>query len=496
MTVELISVGTEILMGNILNTNAKFLAEKCAGLGYEVLYQTSVGDNPERLRRVIRTALDRTDLIILSGGLGPTEDDITKDICCEEMGIPLVEDTAVRQAIDDWLAARKRTNIAKSIYRQAMVPEGQTIFINGNGTAPGLAIEKDGKCAVLLPGPPGELIPMTENQVIPYLGAKSDSVLRSRMIKICGIGESTVEERLLDLIDAQTNPTIATYAKPREVHVRVTAKAPTAEEAEEILMPVVREITGRFPREVFTTEEKETLEGIAVTALPTKREYKLGERLDTTGLALETITSKGNHSPLTGGFICSPEVLNTAGIQTITVSYEGKSTSFTVTVQGGEKTVQKISIETLPAKLNYQVGDSFDTSGMVLRVTTDQGDELVRSGFTCSPSRFTHEGVQTITVSYGSQSCTMELTVAPVEDKPETTARPTEKDTEPSKDNDRPDSTPRPDQRADRASSTMLLVIIFTALVALVALLAYLYVTKKDDLLALWQRLTRRGGDQ
>ena len=150
MTVELISVGTEILMGNILNTNAKFLAEKCAGLGYEVLYQTSVGDNPERLRRVIRTALDRTDLIILSGGLGPTEDDITKDICCEEMGIPLVEDTAVRQAIDDWLAARKRTNIAKSIYRQAMVPEGQTIFINGNGTAPGLAIEKDGKCAVLL----------------------------------------------------------------------------------------------------------------------------------------------------------------------------------------------------------------------------------------------------------------------------------------------------------------------------------------------------------
>ena len=108
---------------------------------------------------------------------------------------------------------------------------------------------------------------MTENQVIPYLGAKSDSVLRSRMIKICGIGESTVEERLLDLIDAQTNPTIATYAKPREVHVRVTAKAPTAEEAEEILMPVVREITGRFPREVFTTEEKETLEDVVVRML-------------------------------------------------------------------------------------------------------------------------------------------------------------------------------------------------------------------------------------
>ena len=124
MTAELISVGTEILMGNILNTNAKYLAEKCAGMGYEVLYQTSVGDNPERMREVIRTALGRVNLVILSGGLGPTEDDITKDICCEVMGVPLTEDAGVRSHIDEWLMTAKRKNVAASIYRQAMVPEG------------------------------------------------------------------------------------------------------------------------------------------------------------------------------------------------------------------------------------------------------------------------------------------------------------------------------------------------------------------------------------
>lgn len=267
MTAELISVGTEILMGNILNTNAKYLAEKCAGMGYEVLYQTSVGDNPERMREVIRTALGRVNLVILSGGLGPTEDDITKDICCEVMGVPLTEDAGVRSHIDEWLMTAKRKNVAARIYRQAMVPEGQHIFMNGNGTAPGLAIEKDGKTAILLPGPPVELIPMVENQVIPYFREKSDSVLLSAMVKICGTGESSVEERLLDLIDNQTNPTIATYAKTREVHVRVTAKGASEEEAESILQPVVREIMDRFPGEVFTTDEQETLEDVIIRML-------------------------------------------------------------------------------------------------------------------------------------------------------------------------------------------------------------------------------------
>lgn len=254
--------------------------------------------------------------------------------------------------------------------------------------------------------------------------------------------------------------------------------------------------TVTFP--VIVKEEKEVTEAIAVTALPAKREYRQGERLDTTGLALEAITNKGRRVPITSGFTCSPEVLSLSGIQTVTVSYEGKSTSFTVTVQGGNKTVQKISIDKMPSKLDYQVGDSFDSSGMVIRVTTDQGDELVRSGFTCSPSRFTREGVQTVTISYGSQSCTLELTVAPGEAKPEPTKSPSQKgeeETDPSaEDPDSRDESRREDSRSRRATSTMLMVIIFTALVALVALLAYLYVTKKDELIALWQQLLSRFG--
>lgn len=251
--------------------------------------------------------------------------------------------------------------------------------------------------------------------------------------------------------------------------------------------------TVTFP--VIVKEKPEELEAIAVTALPAKRQYRQGERLDTTGLALEAITNKGNRSKISGGFTCSPEILNTAGIQTVTVSYEGKTTSFTVNVQSGEKTIQRISVETMPTKLHYQVGDSFDGSGMVLRVTTDQGDELVRSGFSVSPSRFTREGVQTVTVSYGNQSCTLELTVDPGEARPEATQKPAAvvEPEEPSP-TDGTDTGKSRDNRSQRAASTMLLVIIFIALVALVALIAYLYVTKKDDVIALWQRLIDRAG--
>ena len=251
--------------------------------------------------------------------------------------------------------------------------------------------------------------------------------------------------------------------------------------------------TVTFP--VIVKEDKEVTEAIAVTALPAKREYRQGERLDTTGLALEAITNKGRRVPITSGFICSPEVFSLSGIQTVTVSYEGTTTSVTDTVQGGEKNIQKIAVEIMPTRLSYQVGDSFDSSGMVLRVTTDQGDELIRSGFTVSPSRFTREGAQTVTVSYGGKTCTIDLTVAPGENQPEPTKAPSSADEpEDTAPKDRPDEGKREDNRSQRATSTMLLVIIFTALVALVALLAYLYVTKRDDLIAIWQNLVSRFG--
>ena len=267
MSVELVFVGTELLLGNIVNTNGRYLSEKCALLGLPVYYQTTVGDNRERLTEVIRSAFGRADLVILNGGLGPTEDDITKDVCAEVMGLELQEDAEVRAHLEEWYRLRNRTEIPESNWRQALVPEHAVILPNTNGTAPGLVLEKDGKTAILLPGPPGELYPMVENQLCPYLQKRQSEVICSQMVKICGYGESKVEEMLLDLIDGQKNPTLATYAKTREVHLRVTARAATTEEAENLLKPVVREIRKRFGNAVYTVEEKETLEEAVVHLL-------------------------------------------------------------------------------------------------------------------------------------------------------------------------------------------------------------------------------------
>lgn len=267
MVVELISVGTELLLGNIVNTNTQFLAEKCALLGLTMYHQVTVGDNHDRLAEVIRTALKRSDVIILTGGLGPTEDDLTKEVCAEVMGFPLVEDTHTHERIEEYF----RNNIYKVIpdnnWKQAIVPAGCIVLDNDNGTAPGLILEKYGKSAILLPGPPNELYPLFMNQVYPYLQKLQPEVIRSQMVKICGVGESQVEDKLLDLIDKQKNPTIATYAKTGEVHIRVTAKAATEEEARKLVKPVVKEIKNRFGDYVYSTKEEETLEQAVVKLL-------------------------------------------------------------------------------------------------------------------------------------------------------------------------------------------------------------------------------------
>lgn len=267
MVVELVSVGTELLLGNIVNTNARYLAEKCAMLGLNVYYQTTVGDNEERLSEVIRTALNRSDIVVLNGGLGPTEDDLTKETCAKVMGLPLVKDVHTEERLKEHYRGRKKEDLPDSNWKQALIPEGAAVFDNENGTAPGLAVEKDGKTAILLPGPPGELYPMVENQVYPYLQNKNSEVILSQMIKICGYGESKVEEMILDLIDSQTNPTLATYAKLKEVHLRVTARAASEEEAKKLLKPVVKEIKKRFGDAVYTTDENETLQDAVVKLL-------------------------------------------------------------------------------------------------------------------------------------------------------------------------------------------------------------------------------------
>ena len=267
MVCELISVGTELLLGNIVNTNTQFLAEKCALLGLSMYHQVTVGDNRERLTQVIRTALDRSDIVILTGGLGPTEDDLTKEVCAEVMGFSLAEDPHTRQMIESYFKNNIYKEIPDNNWKQAIVPQGAIVLDNHNGTAPGLILEKDNKTAILLPGPPNELIPLFNEQVYPYPEKLRPEVIRSQMVKVCGIGESQVEDKLLDLIDSQTNPTIATYAKTGEVHLRITASAATTEEADSMIKPVVKEIKKRLGDAVYSTKENESLEMAVVRLL-------------------------------------------------------------------------------------------------------------------------------------------------------------------------------------------------------------------------------------
>ena len=304
MVVELISVGTEILLGNIVNTNAQYLAEKCALLGLSVYYQSVVGDNKDRLADTFRTALKRSDIVILTGGLGPTEDDLTKEVCAEVMGFPLVEDAHTREWLVEYFANSIYKEIPDNNWKQAIVPAGARVLDNDNGTAPGLILEKFGKSAILLPGPPDELMPMFAKQVMPYLQTLRPEMIFSRMVKICGIGESAVEEKLLDLIDKQTNPTIATYAKIGEVHVRVTAKVTSEEEAKKLIKPVVKEIRSRLGDCVYSIKEDETLE-MAVVELLKKYELTVTTAESCTGglLAGRLVNVPGVSEVFREGFV-------------------------------------------------------------------------------------------------------------------------------------------------------------------------------------------------
>jgi len=266
MTVEIICVGTEILLGNIVNTNAAYIAEKCAGLGLSCYYQSVVGDNEERLTHVLSTAVGRSDVIILSGGLGPTEDDLTKEVAAKVCGRKLYVNDECMERISEYFANRD-IKPTENNWKQAQIPEGAKVMQNNNGTAPGMIIETDSSKLILLPGPPGELTLMFEESVVPYLESLTSEVIDSQTVKICGVPESEVETRVKDMIDTQTNPTLATYAKTGEVHIRVTASAGSHKEARKLIKPVVKELKSRFGYDIYSTEEDTTLEKSVVELL-------------------------------------------------------------------------------------------------------------------------------------------------------------------------------------------------------------------------------------
>ena len=266
MIVELISVGTEILLGNIVNTNAAYLSEQCAALGLSCYYQDVVGDNEERLCETIRTALSRADILLISGGLGPTQDDLTKEAAAKVMGKQLYLHEESKASIQSFFEKRG-LEITDNNWKQAMMPEGCIVVDNPNGTAPGVIIAENGKHVILMPGPPNEMIPMFESAVMPYLCKLQDGVIFSQTVKICGVGESKAETMVKDLIEGQSNPTIATYAKTGEVHLRVTARAEDEKAARKLVKPVVKELKGRFGSSIYTTEDEITLEKAVVDLL-------------------------------------------------------------------------------------------------------------------------------------------------------------------------------------------------------------------------------------
>ena len=244
-TAEILCVGTELLLGEVINTNAATISRELATLGVSVYHHSVVGDNPERLRETLIEALDRSDLVVMSGGLGPTYDDLTKETVAEVLGRALVTHEPSLAAIKGFFASRAGGLCAMTPnnLKQALIPEGATVFDNPNGTAPGLAVEReDGKTVILLPGPPRELTPMMRDSVIPYLEARTESVLVSHNIHILGMGESAVENLLRPLMEASENPTVAPYAGDGEVRLRVTAKAATRAEAEALIGPMIQTI--------------------------------------------------------------------------------------------------------------------------------------------------------------------------------------------------------------------------------------------------------------
>lgn len=248
---EILCVGTEILIGDIVNTNAAYISEKLALLGINQYYQAAVGDNPERLEGALRSALDRADLVIMSGGLGPTYDDLTKETAAKCMGRGLYLDGRSLDRIKEMFAFRCRT-MTKNNEKQAMIPEGSTVFDNNAGTAPGCAIEdfERGKIVIMLPGPPFELKRMFEESVMPYLQKFTDARFFSKNINIFGMGESEVESHLKEIMESSSDPTVAPYCGDGEVRLRVTSKgadeALCAQKCDGMIEEICRTPVGKF----------------------------------------------------------------------------------------------------------------------------------------------------------------------------------------------------------------------------------------------------------
>jgi nicotinamide-nucleotide amidase len=290
MKAEIICVGTELLLGDIVNTNAAFLARELAMLGIDTYHQSVVGDNAQRLKESLALSLSRADLVITTGGLGPTYDDLTKQTVADYFGLGMEMHEASVQKIEA-LNAAKGGKLTPNNLLQARVPAG-------------IAVEQAGKIVIMLPGPPKEMEPMFVNRVVPYLMEKEHATILSHTLFIFGMGESKVEDTLRDMMTSYTNPTIAPYAKQGEVQVRVSAKAGSADEAETMIWPVVEEIQKRLGDVVYGVDAG-SLQNAAVEALKEKRLTVATAESCTGGGISAAITDVPGASAVLLGGICA-----------------------------------------------------------------------------------------------------------------------------------------------------------------------------------------------
>lgn len=262
MKTAILSVGTEILFGQIVNTNTVYLSQQMNMLGFDVMYHYTVGDNPKRVEEMIDLAFQDCDLILTTGGLGPTQDDLTKEVACKALDDTLVMMDDVLEEITKYFKTLGR-EMTENNKKQAIMPSRATVFHNDAGTAPGFALEKDGKYIICMPGPPREMKRMFQKSVVPFLQSMIDGALYYRQIRFFGIGESMLETQLLDLIDNQTDPTLATYAKEGECSLRIASKRATEEEAEHAVDEMLEMVKERVGHYIYSCDDEELAQVVA-----------------------------------------------------------------------------------------------------------------------------------------------------------------------------------------------------------------------------------------
>jgi nicotinamide-nucleotide amidase len=298
---EVVAVGTELLLGQIANTNARWISEALAAIGVDVLHHQAVGDNLDRIVDALRQASGRADVVLVTGGLGPTQDDITRDAIAVLLGVPMVRHPELEDLLRAKFRAFGSSPMPESNLRQADVPEGARHVVPERGTAPGLvATLPNGSTVYAIPGVPAEMVEMMEGTILPELAEAAGAVVRSRVVRCAGIGESAVAELVTDLFEGSTNPSIAFLASTGEVKVRITAKTGSAEEADRMIAPVLDDVRERLGDHVFTVEDESLEEAVVRLLTAGGRTLGLAESLTGGGLG-ERLTSVPGASAVFAG---------------------------------------------------------------------------------------------------------------------------------------------------------------------------------------------------